>query len=248
MKINILTIFPEMFHSWMNEGVIGRAIGNELVQINIIDFRDYTENKHKKVDDYPFGGGDGMLLMAQPLFDAIEQNKLQSSHVIYPSPKGSVLSQDKLEDLSSFSEVTLVAGRYEGIDQRFIDTYVDEEISLGDYILTGGELAIQVILDGVIRLIPGVLGNQGSFKNDSFSNGLLEHPQYTRPANFRNLEVPEILLSGHHLNIKQWELEQQLKATAKYRPDLIEQFNINATDEEKKIIKEGENANEKNNK
>ncbi len=238
MKINILTIFPEMFNSWMNEGVIGRAIGKELVEINIIDFRDYTKNKHKKVDDYPFGGGEGMLLMAQPLFDAIKDNKLEPSHIIYPSPKGTVLTQKKLASLSLLPEITLVAGRYEGIDQRFIDTYVNEEVSLGDYIITGGELAIQVILDGVIRLVPKVLGNQGSFENDSFSNGLLEHPQYTRPANFRDLEVPDVLLSGHHLNIKQWEFEQQIIATAKYRPELIDEFLKTATIKEKKIIKE----------
>lgn len=222
MKINILTIFPEMFAGWMQEGVVGRAIQNGIIEINIINFRDYTDSKHLKVDDYPFGGGEGMLLTAQPLFDAIEKNNLDQSHVIFPSPKGPQLNQKKLEQLSEVKEITLIAGRYEGIDQRVIDTYVDEQISLGDYILSGGELAIQVILDGVIRLVPGVLGNAVSFEQDSFSNNLLEHPQYTRPSVFRDLAVPEVLLNGNHKLIEEWKIEEQLKATMTIRPDLID--------------------------
>ena len=222
MKINILTIFPEMFDGWMNEGVVGRAIQNEIIEINIINFRDYTDSKHLKVDDYPYGGGEGMLLMAQPLFDAIKSNNLEASHTIFPSPIGPRLSQKKLETLKDFDEITLVAGRYEGIDQRFIDTYVDEQISLGDFIISGGELAIQVILDGVIRLIPGVLGNAISYEQDSFSNGLLEHPQYTRPSEYEGLEVPEVLLNGNHKLIEEWKIEQQLRTTIDIRPDLID--------------------------
>ena len=163
-----------------------------------------------------------MLLQVQPLFDAIEKNHLEDTHVIFPSPKGPRLDQNKLEQLATMGEIALVAGRYEGIDQRFIDTYVDEQISLGDFIITGGELAIQVILDGVIRLKPGVLKNEVSAKLDSFSDGLLEHPQYTRPSNFRGLEVPEVLLNGNHKLQEEWMFEQKILETKKYRPDLLE--------------------------
>lgn len=230
MKINILTIFPEMFSGWMQEGVISRAINNEIVNINIIDFREYASNKHHKVDDYPFGGFEGMLLMPQPIFDAVKSNKLEETHFIFPSPKGSTLTQEKLVELSRYDEITLLAGRYEGVDQRVIDTFVDEEISLGDYIITGGELAIQVILDGIIRLIPGVLNNCTSFEKDSFSNSLLEHPQYTRPYEYEGLKVPEILLSGHHKNISMWIHYNQLEQTFLYRPDLLEKANLNEAD------------------
>lgn len=234
MKINILTIFPDLFHGWMNEGIVSKAIKEGIIEINLIDFREYADNKHYKVDDYPFGGGDGMLLMPQPLFSAIEANNLQTTHTIFPSPKGRVLNQNILMELKDYPEITFIAGRYEGVDQRVIDTYVDEQISLGDYILTGGEIAIEVILDGITRLLPGVLNNEQSHQNDSFSNGLLEHKQYTRPADFRGLIVPEVFLSGHHKNIENEILRQQLSETLKYRPDLLDKIEL--TENQKLVL------------
>ncbi len=234
MKINILTIFPEMFSGWKNTGMIAKALERDIVEINVIDFREYTTNKHKKVDDYPFGGGEGMLLMAQPIISALKENELVDSHVIFPSPKGPVLNQKKLEQLKELTEITLIAGRYEGVDQRVIDNYVDEEISLGDFIITGGELAIQTILDGVIRLLPGVLNNNVSFEQDSFSDGLLEHPQYTRPASYEGMDVPEVLLNGNHKLIEQFKREEKLKATYYNRPELLD--DVELSDEDKKYL------------
>lgn len=230
MKVNILTIFPNMFTGWMEEGMVAKAIKGGVVEVNVIDFRDYTANKHKKVDAYPFGGGEGMLLTPQPLFDAIRENKLEKTHTIFPSPKGPRLDQNKLEELSKLEEITLIAGRYEGVDQRVIDTFVDEQISLGDFIITGGELAIETIMDGVIRLLPGVLNNNVSYEQDSFSDGLLEHPQYTRPSNFEGLEVPEVLLNGNHKLIEEWKRTEKLKATYQIRPDLLENAELSSED------------------
>lgn len=223
MKINILTIFPEIFDGWKNTGMIKQALDRNLVEINVIDIRDYTTNKHKKVDDYPYGGFDGMLMQVQPLDDAILANNLENTHVIFPSPKGEVLKQSVLEQLATKDEITLVAGRYEGVDQRFIDMHVDQMISVGDYILTGGELPIATILDGLIRLIPGVLNNDTSNVNESFHNNLLEFPQYTRPAEYKGLKVPEVLVNGNHKLIEEWCREQQISETKKYRPDLLDE-------------------------
>ncbi len=233
MKINILTIFPDMFEGWMNEGIVSRAIADGTIEINLINFRDYADNKHAKVDDYPFGGGDGMLLMPQPLFSAIRENKLENTHTIFPSPKGQVLNQAMLEKLAeSHDEITFIAGRYEGIDQRVIDTFVDEQVSLGDYILTGGEIAIEVILDGIVRLLPGVLNNANSHQNDSFSNGLLEHKQYTRPSEYEGLVVPEVFLSGHHKKIEEHIMKTQIEETFKHRPDLFDKIELSKEQEE----------------
>lgn len=223
MKINILTIFPEIFDGWKNTGMIKQALDRNLVEINVIDIRDYTTNKHKKVDDYPYGGFDGMLMQVQPLDDAILANNLEDNHVIFPSPKGEVLKQSVLEQLATKDEITLVAGRYEGVDQRFIDMHVDQMISVGDYILTGGELPIATILDGLIRLIPGVLNNDTSNVYESFHNNLLEFPQYTRPAEYKGLKVPEVLVNGNHKLIEEWCREQQISETKKYRPDLLDE-------------------------
>lgn len=223
MKINILTIFPEIFDGWKNTGMIKQALDRNLVEINVIDIRDYTTNKHKKVDDYPYGGFDGMLMQVQPLDDAILANNLENTHVIFPSPKGEVLKQSALEQLATKDEITLVAGRYEGVDQRFIDMHVDQMISVGDYILTGGELPIATILDGLIRLIPGVLNNDTSNVYESFHNNLLEFPQYTRPAEYKGLKVPEVLVNGNHKLIEEWCREQQISETKKYRPDLLDE-------------------------
>lgn len=223
MKINILTIFPEIFDGWKNTGMIKQALDRNLVEINVIDIREYTTNKHKKVDDYPYGGFDGMLMQVQPLDDAILANNLVNTHVIFPSPKGDVLKQSVLEQLATRDEITLVAGRYEGVDQRFIDMHVDQMISVGDYILTGGELPIATILDGLIRLIPGVLNNDTSNVYESFHNNLLEFPQYTRPAEYKGLKVPEVLINGNHKLIEEWCREQQISETKKYRPDLLDE-------------------------
>lgn len=223
MKINILTIFPEIFDGWKNTGMIKQALDRNLVEINVIDIRDYTTNKHKKVDDYPYGGFDGMLMQVQPLDDAILANNLENTHVIFPSPKGEVLKQSVLAQLATKDEITLVAGRYEGVDQRFIDMHVDQMISVGDYILTGGELPIATILDGLIRLIPGVLNNDTSNVYESFHNNLLEFPQYTRPAEYKGLKVPEVLVNGNHKLIEEWCREQQISETKKYRPDLLDE-------------------------
>jgi tRNA (guanine37-N1)-methyltransferase len=244
MKINILTIFPEMFSAWQNEGMVKKAIDNQAVIINVIDFREYTLNKHKKVDDYPFGGKEGMLLMAQPIFDAVKKNDLEDTHFIFPSPKGKKLDQKKMIELSKYKEITLLAGRYEGVDQRVIDTFVDEEISLGDFIITGGELAISVILDGVIRLLPNVLNNSDSFINDSFTDDLLEQPQYTRPFDYQGLTVPEVLISGHHKNIDDWIYEQKLIQTSMHRPDLLNKRILSKKDIE--IIKRSTDEKKKN--
>lgn len=223
MKINILTIFPEIFDGWKNTGMIKQALDRNLVEINVIDIRDYTTNKHKKVDDYPYGGFDGMLMQVQPLDDAILANNLEDTHVIFPSPKGEVLKQSVLAQLATKDEITLVAGRYEGVDQRFIDMHVDQMISVGDYILTGGELPIATILDGLIRLIPGVLNNDTSNVYESFHNNLLEFPQYTRPSEYKGLKVPEVLVNGNHKLIEEWCREQQISETKKYRPDLLDE-------------------------
>lgn len=223
MKINILTIFPEIFDGWKNTGMIKQALDRNLVEINVIDIRDYTTNKHKKVDDYPYGGFDGMLMQVQPLDDAILANNLENTHVIFPSPKGELLKQSVLEQIATKDEITLVAGRYEGVDQRFIDMHVDQMISVGDYVLTGGELPIATILDGVIRLIPGVLNNDTSNVYESFHNNLLEFPQYTRPAEYKGLKVPEVLVNGNHKLIEEWCREQQISETKKYRPDLLDE-------------------------
>ena len=221
MKINILTIFPEMFDGWLNTGMIKIAQEKQMVEFKIIDIRNHTKNKHKKVDDYPYGGFEGMLMCVEPLDCAIIENNLEKTHKIFPSPRGKILNQDGLKKLLEYDELTLIAGRYEGVDQRFIDMHVDEEISLGDYIITGGELSIQVILDGVIRLIPDVLGNSLSYENESFSDNLLEQPQYTRPYEYKGLKVPDVLLCGDPKKINKWVYDEKYKITKERRPDLI---------------------------
>lgn len=233
MKINILTLFPQMFEGFINESIIGNAQEQGLVEFNIIDFRQYTKNKHKKVDDYPYSGGGGMLLSVQPLDDAIISNNLQNTHVIFPSPIGKVFNQKRAIELSEIEEITFVAGRYEGVDERFIEMHVDEQICLGDFILTGGELAIQVIIDSTLRNIKGVLGNDNSAFMDSFSNGLLEHPQYTRPSEYKGLKVPEVLINGNHKLIEEFKNFNQIKRTFDIRPDLLDGFNFNS--EQQKI-------------
>ena len=220
MKFDILTLFPEMFDIIKNS-IIGKAIEKKLIEINTINIRDFSKDKHKKVDDTPYGGGAGMVMMPDVVYDAYMSIKdKENAKVIYLSPKGNVLNQNKVEALSKEKHIILLCGHYEGIDQRVLDEIVDEEISIGDYVLTGGELPAMVLIDTVSRYVSGVL-NKESVDEESFSNGLLEYPHYTRPDVFLNKKVPEVLLSGHHENIKKWRDEKSLEITKKKRPDLL---------------------------
>lgn len=224
MKIELLTIFPEMFDSFLNASIIGRAREAGLLDIHATDIRPYSQNKHKNTDDYPFGGGAGMLMLAQPIADAMKavtRPPFQGKR-IYMSPRGVPLTQALAQQLSQEEQLVILCGHYEGVDQRVLDKYIDTEISVGDYVLTGGETAAMVLIDCVSRLVPGVLGSAESAGDESFSNdGLLEYPQYTRPRVFENMEVPEVLLNGDHKKISQWRREQALLATARMRPDLL---------------------------
>ncbi len=227
MKFDVLTLFPETFDQVMKESIMGRAQEKGLIEVNAINIRNYTKDKHRKVDDYPFGGGNGMVMMCQPVFDAyraVTEGLEVKPKVIYMSPQGSVLTQKIAVELSKEEHIILLCGHYEGIDERIIDELVDEEISIGDYVLTGGELPAMVLIDCVSRLIPGVLSNEGSFSDESHFNGLLEYPQYTRPSEYEGRQVPEILLSGHHANIQKWRAQQSLERTCRKRPDLYEEF------------------------
>ncbi|MGN1269912.1 MAG: tRNA (guanosine(37)-N1)-methyltransferase TrmD [Clostridia bacterium] len=220
MKFDILTLFPEMFET-LNKSIIGKAKEKQLVEINLINIRDFSKDKHKKVDDTPYGGGAGMVMMPDVVYDAFSSIKdKEKAKVIYLSPKGNVLNQKKVVELSKQEHLILLCGHYEGIDQRVLDEIVDEEISIGDYVLTGGEIPAMVLVDSVSRYIQGVLKEE-SVQEESFSNNLLEYPQYTRPEVFHQVKVPEVLLSGHHENIKKWRYEQSLKLTKQKRPDLL---------------------------
>lgn len=229
MKIELLTIFPEMFDSFLNASIIGRAREAGLLDIHATDIRPYSQNKHKNTDDYPFGGGAGMLMLAQPIADAMKdaaRPPFQGKR-IYMSPRGVPLTQALAQQLSQEEQLVILCGHYEGVDQRVLDKYIDMEISVGDYVLTGGETAAMVLIDCVSRLVPGVLGSAESAGDESFSNdGLLEYPQYTRPRVFEDMEVPEVLLNGDHKKISQWRREQALLATARMRPDLLDKANI----------------------
>lgn len=220
MRLDILTLFPEMF-SPLKESIIKRAIDKNIVQVNIIQIRDFTLDPHKKTDDIPYGGGAGMVMTPQPLYDAIMSVKTPHSRVIYLSPRGRVFKQSIAKELATYEHLVLVCGHYEGIDERVIELCVDEEMSIGDFVLTGGELPAMVIADAVIRLLDGAISSE-SLDEESFSNGLLEYPQYTRPQNFKGLEVPDVLLSGHHANIDKWHMQKSLEITKKNRPDLLD--------------------------
>lgn len=235
MKITILTLFPDMFNGFLGESIIKRAIANKLIDIEIINIRDYAFDKHRQVDDTPFGGGAGMLLKPEPLSRALEDIKNRGK-VIFTSPQGLTLNQNLVKDLVREEQITIIAGHYEGIDERVIDKYVDMEISIGDFVLTGGELPSMVIADAIARLIPDVLGNAESYTNDSFYDGLLDCPHYTRPAEYEGDKVPDILLSGHHKNIEKWRKKESIKRTLLRRPDLIEKKEF--TKEELKILNE----------
>ncbi len=230
MQFDVLTLFPEMFKI-LNESIIGRAKEKKLININLINIRDFSKDKHKKVDDTPYGGGAGMVLMPDVVYDAYNSVKSENAKVIYMSPQGKKLNQKKVEELSKHKNLILLCGHYEGIDQRVIEEIVDEEISIGDYVLTGGEIPAMVLIDTVSRYVEGVL-KEDSTKEESFSQGLLEYPQYTRPEIFKNRQVPEILLSGHHQNIDKWRRKQSLKITLNKRPDLLEKINLSEEDKE----------------
>lgn len=219
MKIDILTLFPEMFTGFLKESIIKRALVNKKVEINIHNIRDYSLDPHKRVDDYPYGGGAGMVLMPQPIFDAVEALKKDNTKVILLTPQGEVYNQDKAFSLSKLNHIILICGHYEGFDER-IRTLADIELSIGDFVLTGGEVASMVIVDSVTRLIDGVI-NKESYECDSFQNNLLDYPVYTHPADYKGMKVPEVLLSGHHENINKWRKFEQLKRTQERRPDLL---------------------------
>lgn len=222
MRFDVITIFPDIFEPIMNESIIKRAQEKKKVTINVHDLRDYSEDKHRKVDDRPFGGGPGMVMMPQPFFDALKKIKgRRTAKVIMMCPTGKPLTQPLLKKLAKNKNLVIICGHYEGIDERVRNKWVDESISIGDYILTGGELPAMVLIDGITRLIPGVLGKSESLEDESFETDLLEYPQYTRPANFRGIKVPNVLLSGHHKEVQEWRKEQALKLTQKNRPDLL---------------------------
>lgn len=221
MRIDILTLFPEMFPGVLDASMLGRARAAGLLDVRTHNIRDYADNKHKKTDDYPFGGGAGMVMMAQPIFDCVEQVLSgESAHRILLTPRGKTLTSARARELAQLPRLLLLCGHYEGVDERTL-SLIDEELSIGDYVLTGGELPAMVLLDAVSRFIPGVLGSDESAEDESFSTGLLEYPQYTRPADFRGMQVPEILLSGHHANIQKWRRERALEKTRAARPDLL---------------------------
>lgn len=236
MKFDVLTLFPEMFEP-IKQSIIGKAEEKKLIDINLINIRDFSKNKHKKVDDTPYGGGAGMVMQADVVYDAYNSIKDENAKVIYLTPQGKVLNQKKVEELSKQEHLILLCGHYEGIDQRVIDKIVDEEISIGDYVLTGGELPAMVLIDSVSRYVDGVL-SKGSTSEESFSQGILEYPQYTRPEEFEGERVPEVLLSGHHENIRKWRRKQSLLITKERRRDLFEKITL--TKEDKKLLSKKE--------
>ena len=220
MKIDVLSLFPEMYDGILNSSIIKRAIAKKLVTINVHNFRDYSHSPHKKVDDYPFGGGEGMVLMPQPIFDAVDAIKTPDSYIILMTPKGVPYKQSIAYDLSLKKHIIIICGHYEGFDER-IRSLADLEVSIGDYILTGGEIPSMVLIDSITRLVDGVIEKE-SHEKESFNNNLLDYPVYTKPVNFRGMEVPSVLLSGHHKNIENYRYEKQLEMTKTRRPDLLE--------------------------
>ena len=232
MKFDVLTLFPEMFEP-LKQSIIKRAVEKDLININLVNIRDFSEDKHNKVDDTPYGGGAGMLMKPDVVDRAYNSVKTNDSKVIYLTPQGKNLNQKIVKELSNEKHLILLCGHYEGIDQRVIDKIVDEEISIGDYVLTGGEIPAMVLIDSISRYVDGVLSNE-STDEESFSNGLLEYPQYTRPEVFNEVKVPEVLISGHHENIRKWRREKSLENTFKKRPELLE--NVVLTENEKDYI------------
>lgn len=241
MKINVLTLFPEMFTAVTDTSILGKAGEKGLLDINLINIRDFSKDKHHKADDTPFGGGPGMVMLAQPIFDALESIDAQNKKAIYMSPRGKVLNQEKIQELSEKEELVILCGHYEGVDQRVLDHWNMEEISIGDYILTGGELPAMVLIDSVARFIPEVLGNHQSTSDESIYSGLLECNQYTKPRQYEGLDVPEVLTNGNHKLIHLWQYENALNLTKERRPDLWQKYlekEKNLTKDEKKILEQ----------
>ena len=237
IQFDVITLFPGMFISPLQESILNKARIKGLVRIIVHDLREFTQDKHKTADDKPYGGGAGMVMKVDPLVRAIEQVRRSDGEprIILLSPQGVLFTQNAAQRLSTYQQIILVCGRYEGIDERILD-FVDEEISIGDYVLSGGELPAMVVIDAVSRFVPGVVGDEASVREDSFANGLLKHPQYTRPPSFRGLNVPSVLLSGDHEQIRQWRRREALKKTAIRRPDLIKQAWQSLTEQEKLFI------------
>ena len=231
MRFHILTLFKDMVTDGLNTSILGRAIEKNLIETNIVDIRDYTLDKHKKVDDYPYGGGAGMLMQAQPVFDAykavldgIAIKTDKKPRVVYVTPRGTTFSQKMARELAMEEDLIILCGHYEGIDERVLEEIVTDYVSIGDYVLTGGELPAMVMVDCISRLVPGVLNNAASSVDESFSDGLLEYPQYSRPEVWNGKKVPDVLLSGHHANIEKWRHEKALEMTRKHRPDMYEEY------------------------
>ncbi|NUC17190.1 tRNA (guanosine(37)-N1)-methyltransferase TrmD [Bacillus mycoides] len=234
MKIDILTLFPDMFTGVFGSSILKKAQEKEAVELRVVNFREYTTSKYNSVDDYPYGGGAGMVLTPQPIFDAVEELTKETDRkprIVLMCPQGERFTQKKAEELAGEEHVIFVCGHYEGYDERIREHLVTDEISIGDYVLTGGELASMVVTDSVVRLLPGVLGNQTSQVEDSFSTGLLEHPHYTRPADFRGMKVPDVLMSGNHKNIDEWRRKESLRRTYTRRPDLLEERELSKQEE-----------------
>jgi len=239
MIIEVLTLFPEMFKPVTEESILGRARENGILDIRLSDIREYSQDKHKKADDYPFGGGAGMVMLADPIFRALNAVSAKGKKIIYMSPRGRILDKEIISDLSHEDELVILCGHYEGVDQRIIDFWEMEEISVGDYILTGGELPAMILIDAVARMIPEVLGSSEAHNEESIYSGLLEYPQYTKPRQYEDLDVPEVLISGNHKLIHLWQFEKSLELTKERRPDLWEEFikkEKNLTKDEKKIL------------
>lgn len=236
MKIDILTLFPDMFDA-LNHSILGKAKDKDLIDINIVDYRKFSENRHNQVDDYPFGGGQGMVLKPEPIFNAVESlNKTNKTRIILLCPQGERFSQKKVEELSKEEHLVFICGHYEGYDERIREYLVTDELSIGDFILTGGEFAAMTMVDSIARLVPEVLGKEESHKDDSFSTGLLEYPQYTRPKDFRGMVVPDVLTSGHHKNIEIYRMKESLRRTYLRRPDLLENYEL--SEQEEKLLTE----------
>jgi len=239
MKIEVLTLFPEMIGPVVHASIVGRAIENGILSIDVIDIREHTRDKHNKADDYTFGGGAGMLMMAEPVFNALRSVGAEAKRILYMSPKGQLLDQEMVESFSNEQDLVILCGHYEGIDQRVIDYWQIEEVSIGDYILTGGELPALVLIDAVARMLPDVLGSSESHNEESIYSGLLEYPQYTKPRTYEGLSVPDVLLSGNHKMIRLWRFEESLKITKFRRPDLFRKYAAGANGlakDEKKIL------------
>ncbi|MGG0718854.1 tRNA (guanosine(37)-N1)-methyltransferase TrmD [Robertmurraya massiliosenegalensis] len=240
MKIDVLSLFPEMFEGVFGSSILKKAAEQKAVDYRVVNFREFADNKHKTVDDYPYGGGAGMVLKPQPIFDAVSHLKDEAEsdkpRVILLCPQGKTYNQQKAEELAKEEHLIFICGHYEGYDERIREHIITDEISIGDYVLTGGELGAMVVIDSVVRLLPEVLGNEESHLRDSFSTGLLEHPHYTRPADFRGLKVPDVLTSGNHRLIDQWRAKESLRRTYERRPDLLDNFEL--TEEQQKWLRE----------